>query len=661
MAETEGDLPDSCFAYVPVDGPKSDRKLRLCSLETGEPDVAIVGAAAAAVSTKGYRGNRVQLPSGAMAGAKDKIRAAWRKVNPNKSDDEMPPGIHLSEDTKSSASYLWFAEQAPTGFLVALWLDPGTAAKLALPGGEPADALHITLASCGDAARIDDLTQAYAISAVANAVQYWTLTGGTVSGYGRFTGDGDDPQDVFYASVDIPGLEDLQDRIEDSLTGSGVPPSSEHGFVPHITLQYLAPDAANPVDTVPSIDLAFSGVTVMTGTKRIDIPFVRTPSETMPMTMSEDTLDAPLGIEPARPLLFSFDQEWIAFLPKPGNYAFGNGDLDLTNERYQRMVKNFGDRVYKQDLPINIEHDSRAAGAVGWIKDMRLAPDGSIEVRPEWNETGRALIDGDRFRYASAEFAPRWQDPVTREWHNDVALGLGICTRPHFKTDVLRPLAASEDAALALMRATYERGDPVAISTGQPAKGDQEMPDKETTVTAAQPSSGTLQEVLLLNQQKTKLETQVTTLSERIRLTEQERDAAIAERDEERRQRLEDWARAEVLGLSADNDLRWFGDPEVNVRMLIDAVTKSGGDRNAEFVRWMVDDRRSTARVAKAAKDGIFSPISVGTGDGIGDPTTTLRQLAEAKRRANPSLTEAQAFTETINEHADLYVRTLQR
>ncbi len=47
---------------------------------------------------------------------------------------------------------------------------------------------------------------------------------------------------------------------------------------------------------------------------------------------------------------------------------------------------------------------------------------------------------GDRFRYVSAEFFDSWQDPVTGDWHDDVAFGMAICTNPHFKETVLRPL-----------------------------------------------------------------------------------------------------------------------------------------------------------------------------------------------------------------------------
>jgi hypothetical protein len=76
----DSSLPDSCFAFVPneaqgANGSKSLRKLRLCN-DAGKLDCGIIGAAAATFSSGGFRGNRVSLPSSAVAGAKRKIRAA---------------------------------------------------------------------------------------------------------------------------------------------------------------------------------------------------------------------------------------------------------------------------------------------------------------------------------------------------------------------------------------------------------------------------------------------------------------------------------------------------------------------------------------------------------------------------------------------------------
>ncbi len=81
--------PKSDFAYAPSDAP-SDWKLRLTKVPGGSPDAGIVGAAVAALG-KGFRGKKVQVPAAALAGVKAKVRAAWKKINPGRSDDELPP------------------------------------------------------------------------------------------------------------------------------------------------------------------------------------------------------------------------------------------------------------------------------------------------------------------------------------------------------------------------------------------------------------------------------------------------------------------------------------------------------------------------------------------------------------------------------------------
>lgn len=78
----------SDYAYVPDPQKPSTWKLRLTNTPGGEPDSGIVGAAIAALG-KGFRGNKVQIPASDLSGVRAKVRAAWKKANPDKSPDEM--------------------------------------------------------------------------------------------------------------------------------------------------------------------------------------------------------------------------------------------------------------------------------------------------------------------------------------------------------------------------------------------------------------------------------------------------------------------------------------------------------------------------------------------------------------------------------------------
>lgn len=88
--KTQGGVtyPKSDFAYTPDDVP-SHWKLRLTKTPGGNPDPGIVGAAVAALG-KGFRGNKVSIPSSDMPSVKAKVLAAWKKANPDKGGEELP-------------------------------------------------------------------------------------------------------------------------------------------------------------------------------------------------------------------------------------------------------------------------------------------------------------------------------------------------------------------------------------------------------------------------------------------------------------------------------------------------------------------------------------------------------------------------------------------
>lgn len=95
--KTEGgkEFSSSDYAYVPDESKPSTWKLRLTGTPGGEPDSGHIGAAAAALGP-GFRGHKVEIPSGDRERVVSRVRSAWRKLNPDKSEDEMPEGIKKS-------------------------------------------------------------------------------------------------------------------------------------------------------------------------------------------------------------------------------------------------------------------------------------------------------------------------------------------------------------------------------------------------------------------------------------------------------------------------------------------------------------------------------------------------------------------------------------
>lgn len=87
--EAGASFPAAGYAYVPDPEKPSTWKLRLWRTSDGGPDSGVVGAAIAALG-KGFRGNKVEIPSSDLPAVKAKVRAAWVKANPDKEESEMP-------------------------------------------------------------------------------------------------------------------------------------------------------------------------------------------------------------------------------------------------------------------------------------------------------------------------------------------------------------------------------------------------------------------------------------------------------------------------------------------------------------------------------------------------------------------------------------------
>ena len=96
-----GEFPASDYAYVPDAEKPSTWKLRLTATPGGKPDARIVGAACAALG-HGFRGQKVAIPPQDLPAVKAKVRAAWKKANPDKPTDEMPEAI--AEDVSRQLS-----------------------------------------------------------------------------------------------------------------------------------------------------------------------------------------------------------------------------------------------------------------------------------------------------------------------------------------------------------------------------------------------------------------------------------------------------------------------------------------------------------------------------------------------------------------------------
>jgi 2'-5' RNA ligase len=125
------------------------------------------------------------------------------------------------------------------GVMVALVPPPKVAEALVQEDGtEPVDSLHITLAYLGETtemtkAQLRDLPEVVAAWAEAEMP-----LSATTQGAGTFLKADEDGQHVMWASVAIPGVNLMHERLIHALEKGGYSPRTDHEFTPHLTLSY---------------------------------------------------------------------------------------------------------------------------------------------------------------------------------------------------------------------------------------------------------------------------------------------------------------------------------------------------------------------------------------------------------------------------------------
>jgi HK97 family phage portal protein len=123
-----------------------------------------------------------------------------------------------------------------SGFMVCVRPPLHIANQLSVAGGEPPDRLHITLVyiPTDNIADPQGVAKALAVATAAFASQAPPFEI-TLGGVGMF----DTPEGrVWWASVDSPNLAEVRSRLLTALDAVGIPYSSTHGWMPHMTLAY---------------------------------------------------------------------------------------------------------------------------------------------------------------------------------------------------------------------------------------------------------------------------------------------------------------------------------------------------------------------------------------------------------------------------------------
>ena len=189
-------------------------------------------------------------------------------------DDDTPPksGAKPGQATNQSDAQriVRAADNHYTGVMAAFMLSPDVAARLALPGGEAAQDLHVTLCYLGDSSEIA-VDREHLSSTLTSFARGAQSLSGTTGGIGRFITPDDDVNPVI-SLVNVPGLQDLRRRLADVLSMAGYPVHNDFDYMPHITLAYIDANAPMPVDEVPVLPLIFDTLCLAIGDERSYFP-----------------------------------------------------------------------------------------------------------------------------------------------------------------------------------------------------------------------------------------------------------------------------------------------------------------------------------------------------------------------------------------------------
>lgn len=109
------------------------------------------------------------------------------------------------------------------------------------------------------------------------------------------------------------------------------------------------------------------------------------------------------------------------------------GEMLISPQVLSDMVKNFDNRVRRQDLPVDYFHESDKEAA-GWFTKLFTENNGQeLWGEVKWTPKAQQMLGEKSVRYFSADFAFEWTDPESGVSYKNVLFGGGLVNRPFVK------------------------------------------------------------------------------------------------------------------------------------------------------------------------------------------------------------------------------------
>lgn len=116
------------------------------------------------------------------------------------------------------------------------------------------------------------------------------------------------------------------------------------------------------------------------------------------------------------------------------------GNISVTQQDLESMVKNFEAKVTVIDLAVNEDHSKKEA--FGWYKDVWLSYDKqTLYGQIEWNTKGTTALSDKEYRYFSPEFRFNYVQPMTGVEYGPTLLGGALTNYPFLEMDAIVELS----------------------------------------------------------------------------------------------------------------------------------------------------------------------------------------------------------------------------
>ena len=109
------------------------------------------------------------------------------------------------------------------------------------------------------------------------------------------------------------------------------------------------------------------------------------------------------------------------------------GPIVITREDLEEFKENFDKRV-RNDIPVTEGHEVLdEKPAVGWFEEVIVKGGNGLYAIMDWTKKGKTLLSERYYKYFSPEFYSEYEDPETREIHENVLVGGALTNKPYFK------------------------------------------------------------------------------------------------------------------------------------------------------------------------------------------------------------------------------------